>query len=133
MIAFAVYDPSNGRILRFGHCQDGQDQAQAGPGEAVATPPPGIDDTTHYVDVTTVPPAVIERPEPTITLSQVGGVVTLSGVNFGTVILVSGDASLSVTQDEADGTVELTFEDPGTYTITCEQFPEQVFSATVTV
>lgn len=77
--------------------------------------------------------SLIARPACSIALAAAGLVVTLTNVNLGTVIQIGGDVIDSLSQDSADGVIQVTFSDAGTYTLSAEQFPELPFSASVTV
>lgn len=123
------FDPVSGRILQT---VEGTSLVQPSP-----TPTRAIldnvaaDGASVYVDPASASLAL--RPDCSIVLSQAGPIVTLTHVNLGTVVQIAGDVTETLTQDSADGVLEVTFSDPGTYTLSAEQFPEIPLLAQVTV
>ena len=117
---FCVHD-ATGRILRAGICAPGDVALQAAPGESVLEE--SANDLTHYV----VSGGIVARPAmPVIfdraTVRADGGTpVTFTQVPTGAEVSVSGPVTDRFTTP--DGTVELTFDLPGTYRVKVARFP----------
>lgn len=125
---FVVYN-SEGRILRYGSCPAGQADAQAGVGESTLEPAGEVNDLTHYVAAG----VVAERPDSSVSLAQSLNVVTLSGVDQGSFVVINGAATMVAAQDDTDGMMEITIPSSGTYVVSCDQFPQKEFRQTVGV
>jgi hypothetical protein len=121
------FDPATGRILQSIEGVQLNQPATSGSRGIVD----GVlgDGASEYVSAG----ALATRPATTVTLSQAGAVVTLSNIALGVVVVVSGNAQLSITQDATDGQMVLTFTTAGDYIIDCEQIPQLPFQATITV
>lgn len=123
------FDPVTGRIQQIVSGVQ-LTQPDASPTKGILNDVMG-DATIAYVDIATA--GLIARPPSAITLSQAGAVVTLTNVNQGSVVMVSGDAMEVIDQDGTDGSLQISFSHPGSYLISVEQFPQLVFTAEVDV
>lgn len=132
MIAeFFVHDAS-GKILRYGSCPQSMVGAQAEAGETVreGTADPGSQywDGTQLADRPPMPSSI----DKLTAVADGVDVVTISGLPNPTDVRITGPAfdAFEVT----DGTLELTFDPPGKYTVRLSSFPyldqEYVINAT---
>ncbi len=119
---YLVYD-ADGNILRKGVCQDSDFLLQARGGQAViADVYDDTDDAKHFIDIATS--KRVDKQQITATLSG----ATISGLPIPATITIQG-----VKYDVADGTANLSFNLPGTYSVLCEAlhyFPK-TFEVTV--
>ena len=120
MTQFCVYS-AEGRILRSGMCATADVSRQAKPGEFALKE--SANDLTHYV----VSGGIVARPAMPVlfdraTVPADGGTpVTFTQVPTGAEVSVSGPVTDRFTTP--DGTVELTFDLPGTYRVKVARFP----------
>lgn len=112
---FVVYKTTTGEILRTGRAPDDMLTIQAGAGETVIEGT--ANDATQYVAagvVTNKPPMGCTINKTTMLANGVDS-ATISGVPNPTTARVSGPASSTATV--IDGTLQLTFDLPGTYKV----------------
>jgi len=126
IVEYVVY-MSSGVICRSGSCPESMVSIQAGRGELVVV---GIgSDKTQWVDQIDYPglgtiPVVVDKEETPVTIDRLTlaadsiDTVTISGLPSGTTVRVE-----RATYEVGDGMLELAFDTPGTYEITCECFP----------
>jgi hypothetical protein len=117
---YVIFDGLTGQILRSGTTADNHlNQQVAGPGE-IAIEAVGRDDA-HYVDLATS--AVRDKLPMGATIDA--ATVPADGTTLATITLPAGTVGASVFDEIdklaeleiADGSLELTFDEPGTYLI----------------
>lgn len=86
----------------------------------------------HYVD--TDLREIRQRPPTSVSYyTPSKNRIVLTGVKLGTVVEVTGAASMRVSNDNSDEIVDIIFKVPGAYQLRVEQWPEQEFYAVVQV
>jgi hypothetical protein len=108
---YVVYETSTGTIRSSGVAPEEMVAIQANAGESTLVITGLVLDTTHYVNIAANPPVVV--PLMTITATLTG--LDLVGVPMPCTVIIDG-ISYTVT----DGTAELSFGSPGTYTVRVE-------------
>lgn len=127
--AFTLYDQSTGSIVATVRCEASFIDQQLRPGQGYVAG--AFKHADHYV----VAGDAVPRPEnpatldvPTIAADGVD-VATVSGIPTGTLATIDGPTIAAIPVD--DGSLELTADVPGTYTVRLESFPEKVKEFTV--
>lgn len=118
---FTVYDSVTGAIKRTGTAPDSMIAIQAQTGEAVVTGQ--YDAAAQYLPggVPTARPAMTSTIDVTTVPADGVTPITISGAPAPCNIDVAGPASY--TSSDPDGTIQLTFNLAGTYTVTLSAFP----------
>lgn len=107
---YIVYDTNSGRILRSVTCPPDMIQLQYDASESAHIEHTMVDDTQYYV----VAGQVVQRPEFT---EQISGTV-ISNLPVPTTVVINEEEFLV-----DDGSAELSFEHPGSYTVRLVSFP----------
>jgi len=118
-IPFVIYDPASGRILQTGMNGSVEPVLLEGDPRVLLKTDDAVDGPTNYIAAGVVTP----RPACPVSASLAGKVLTLSGVPLGAVVTVRGPIDADVTQDAADGGLQLTFPAGGKYFVRCDPFP----------
>jgi hypothetical protein len=127
MIKNYVVHDQNGMIVRTGSAPEGMISIQAGTGE-YAIEAAG-DDLTQYVvggAVTDKPAMPVSIDKTTVSADGID-LATISGIPVGALCRVASIAEAVVN----DGTIELTFDNPGDYEITIIAFPYLDYTVTI--
>lgn len=130
MTAYTVTDKA-GRILKTGHCPDDMVDIQPAADELVFRV--DSDELNEYIDVPTG--AVIQRPT-MLDASPNSATIAADGVQafsctlpVPTTVYVAGGIAENLTV--LDGSLSLTFDTPGTYTVRLESFPYKTRTITI--
>jgi hypothetical protein len=115
-MTYVVYESTTGRILKSGTCPPSMLGIKAKEGET-ALAGDGLD-STHYVDISADVPALTKKSEipgfdRTVVAADGVDAATITGLPNPTFVTLSTGAGASV----EDGTLALTFDTPGDYTV----------------
>ena len=128
MTSFCVFN-MEGRILRYGLCPTSDMLLQAGAGEFVIEGQAN-DMLEYVVDGVIHPRPVMPVQFDNATVPADGmSAVTLTGIPTDAMVRVRGPATDAFTVH--DGTLEMTFDAPGSYRIGIEKFPYRDFEALI--
>jgi len=121
MSNIVVFDSMSGEILRTGHVHTYMAAMQAQVGETVIEGT--ANDATQYIlaGVVTDKPQLALTPDKTTVIADGVDVSTTLSVPNPTNVVITGPANDSF--QVTDGSLELTFDTAGTYTVTLSAFP----------
>jgi len=128
MIDFIICEPITGRILGTGQCPNNMVDMQKGDNEILILGK--ANESLHYFDFSGPSPVRRDKVPLPISINKmavtIGEEVVISGIPIGTRAEVDGDVAII-----NDGTLEMTFDTFGEYTITLELFPYLDWKGTI--